>query len=407
MKDSPSLLNGIDRALINRPVEADLDSRIVWDRLQRVSETAWDYRGSEAQIRLREEIESALRVGEWMRAIELIDQYVAEGWTYRSNTSQEHDLVILAQLRVNAYSGMGDFEKVIAIGSEILDRFRDSRDTFILFRSAMILYRKSAAHFELHDFRNAMSSAGELVDWFGKYNHPQFQQFVGAGLLLTAEIKKKLGEYETAVSMLDDILYRYRGEDAAELQRTMARALTQKAFITRMELRDDKTAFVALDEVIGRFRTTKDLFIKHLVVESFMNRAFMKSESGDFEGALESYDELIGVVGDTGEADMRPHVVPLALVFKSMSLVETGRMEEADKTCEELEEKLGKLQGKLKAGVESANDVCESDRDDGPWGNSERHGRVSFGIRFVPGNPSSSGWLHDQACDSFHRSRRF
>ena len=353
VKDSPSLLNGIDRALTKRPVETDLDSRMVWARLQRVSETAWDYRGPEAQIRLREEIESALRVGEWMRAIELIDRYVAEGWTYRSKTSQEHDLVILAQLRVKAYFGMGDFEKVTAIASEILDRLRGSRDTSILIRSALILYRKSASHFELGDFPKAIASAGELVDWFGKYNHPQFQQFVGAGLLLTAEIKKKLGEYETAVSMLDDILYRYRGEGAAELQGTMARALTQKAFIARMELRDDETAVVALDEVIGRFRTTKDPFIKHLVVESFMNRAFMKSESGDFEGAIESYDELIGVVDDTGEADMRPHVVPLALVFKSMSLVETGRMEEADKMCEELEEKLDLLRGELKAGIES------------------------------------------------------
>ena len=50
---------------------------------------------------------------------------------------------------------------------------------------------------------------------------------------------------------------------------------------------------------------------------------------------------------------MRPHVVPLALVFKSMSLVETGRMEEADKTCEELEEKLDLLRGEVKAGIES------------------------------------------------------
>ena len=353
VKDSPSLLNGIDRALTKRPVETDLGSRMVWDRLQRVSETAWDYRGSEAQIRLREETESALRGGEWMRAIELMDQYVAAGWTYRSKTSQEHDLVCLAQLRVDAHFGMGDFEKVTAIASEILDQFRDSRDTFILFRSAMILYRKSAAHYELDDFRNATTSAGEVVDWFGEYNDPHFQQFVGAALLLTAEIKRKLGEYETAVSMLDKILDRFRGEEAPELQRTIARALTQKAFIARMELREDETAFTALDEVIGRFRTTKDIYIKRLLIDSFMNRAFMRGSIGDFEGEIESYDELIGLVGGAGESDTEPHVVPLALVFKSMSLVETGRMEEAGKACEELEEKLDLLQGELKTGIES------------------------------------------------------
>ena len=353
VKDSPSLLYGLDRALAKRPVETDLDSRMAWDRLQRVSEAAWDYRGSEAQIRLREEIESALRVGEWMRAIELIDRYAAEGWTYRSKTSQEYDLVILAQLRVKAYFGMGDFEKVIAIASEILDRLRDSRDTFVLFRSAMILYRKSAAHLELFDYPNAMRSAGELVDWFGKYNHPQFQKYVGAGLLLTAEIKRQLGDYETAVSKLDDILDRFRGHEAAELQTTIAEALTQKASIARMELGDVETAFAALGEVIGGFRTTKDSYIKHLVIGAFMNRAFMKGAMDDFAGEIESYDELIGLVGGAGESDTEPHVIPLALVFKSMSLVEIGRMEEAVKTCEEIEEKLGKLQGELRAGIES------------------------------------------------------
>lgn len=353
VKDSPSLLNGIDRALTKRQVEADLDSRMVWDRLQRVSETAWDYRGPEAQIRLREEIESELWVGEWMRAIELMDEYGAAEWTYRSKTSQEHDLVILAQLRVKAYFGMGDFEKVTAIASEILDRFRDNRDTFILLRSALILYRKAASHFELGDFPKAIASAGELVDWFGKYNHPQFQQFVGAGLLLTTEIKRQLGEYETAVSMLNNILDRCRGHQGVELQRTMARALTQKAFIAQMQLGDHDTAFAALDEVIGDFRKNTDIDIRRSVISAFMNRAFMKGAMDDFTGAIESYDELIGLVGDAGEGNTEPHIIPLALVFKSMTLVEIGRIEEADKVCKGLEEKLDLQRGELKAGIES------------------------------------------------------
>ena len=353
--DSPSLLSGIDLALTKRPVEADLDARIAWDRLQRVSETAWDYRGSEAQILLREEIEFAIRVGQWMRAIELMDQYGAAEWTYRSKTFQEHDLVILAQLRVNAYFGMGDFERVTAIASEILDRFRDNRDTFVLLRSALILYRKAASHFELGDFPKAIASASELVDWFGDYNHPHFQQFVGAGLLLTAEIKRQLGDYEAAVSMFDNILDRFRGHERVELQRIMARALTQKAFIARMQLGDHDTAFAALDEVIGDFRKNTDIDIRRSVISAFMNRAFMKGAMDDFTGEIESYDELIGLVGSAGEGETEPHVIPLALVFKSMSLVETGRIEEADKVCKGLEEKrkLDLLRGELKAGIES------------------------------------------------------
>ena len=348
VKDSPSLLNGIDRALTRRPVETDLNSRMVWDRLQRVSETAWDYRRSEVQIRLQEEAESAFRDREWMRVIELIDQYVAEGWTYRSRISQEHDLVYFAHLRVDAYFGMGEFEKVIAIGSEILDRFRDSKDVFILFPSAMILYRKSAAQVELDDLRNAIASAGELVDWFGEYDDPQFQQFVGAALLLTAEIKKRLGEYETAVSMFDNILDRYRGEEGAEPQKIVAKALVAKASIAREQLSDYETALAAFDEVIGRFRTTNDTYIKRLVASALMNRAFMKGESGEFEGEIESYDKLIALLGGAREGEMETFVA-LALSFKSMSLVEIGRMEEADKVCKALQEKLGNLRGEFKA----------------------------------------------------------
>jgi len=353
VKDSPSLLSGIDRALTKRPVEADLDSRMAWDQLQDVSKRAWNLRRSEAEICLQEETKAAFQDGKWMRVIELVDKYIAEGWAHRSKVFQEHDLVYFAQLRVDAYFGMGDFRKVIAIASEILDRFRDSRDGFILFRSSMILYRKSAAHFELGDYPNATSSAGMLVDWFGKYNDPQFQQFVGEALLLTAEIERKLGDYKTAVSMFDNILDRFGGLEAVELQRIIARALTEKAFVARMELGDDESAFAALDEVIDRFRTVKDNLIRHMVAGAFMNRAFMRGESGDFEGALELYDELIGIVSNTGESDTGPHVMPLVLSFKSMSLVEIGRMEETEKTCEEIEKKLGVLQGELKAGVES------------------------------------------------------
>ena len=46
--------------------------------------------------------------------------------------------------------------------------------------------------------------------------------------------------------MFDNILDRFRGHEAAELQRIIARALTQKAFIARMQLGDDETAFAAL-----------------------------------------------------------------------------------------------------------------------------------------------------------------
>ena len=115
-----SLLNGIDRALTKRPVEygACTFKNAVWIDFNVCRREHGIIVVRRPKSGFGMEIEAALRVGEWMRAIELIDQYVAEGWTYRSKTSQEHEMVILAQLRVESHFGMGDVEKVTAIASD-------------------------------------------------------------------------------------------------------------------------------------------------------------------------------------------------------------------------------------------------------------------------------------------------
>lgn len=352
-KDLPALHRGIDHALTRKPVEADGRSRMIWDLLEKVSEDLWNHRLAEVETRLQHEMRTAYRARNWKRVIELVDQHIAEGWTLRSGRPPHHESVYFENLKADAYFGMGEFEKVTEIGSEAVDRFRDSTDEFILFQSAIILYRKTAAHLELGDFQDATLSARDLIEWIGDRHDPQFQQFVGRALLLSAEIQRRSREYVAAVAMLDDVLDRYRGEEAAELQEITGRALSAKAFIARMELRDYESARAALDEVISRFRTTQDARIKGLVLQAFMNRAFMRGAADDFEGEIESYDELIGLVDHTSEGDAVPYDLPVALSFKSMSLVEIGRMDEAVKTCGEIEGKLGQLGEKFKAAVES------------------------------------------------------
>ena len=155
-----------------RPSDADSRSQWIWEDLQGVSNKAASHRLADAQTRLDEETSEAFRKKEWTRVIELVDQYVAEGCHRSEHVNDDHETAYLAHLRADAYLGLGEFRKVIAIGVETASRFRATRDVFILYRSAVVFFREVEAHYRLGDFGDVVDRAGELAAWFGNYNHP-------------------------------------------------------------------------------------------------------------------------------------------------------------------------------------------------------------------------------------------
>ena len=335
----PALHIGIERVLSRRPIEQDLRSQMVWDRLEDVSNKVWNNQRLDAQLRLQDEVEAAFREKAYEKVIEAVDQHVAEGWDGRSGWMEEHDAAYLAHLRADAYFGLGEFEKTISLGDEILHRFRMSRDVFILYRSSLVLYRKVLAHFELGDYTGTIDSAKEVVDWFGNMRDSVFPQVVAWALKTAAEAQECMGNVEASVSLLDEILEHYGNSDKPELQIPVAEALVDKANIVRVRKRDDQRALEIYNEVIQRYGESSEASeIRSSVIGALMNRAFSQSGLGDFDGEIASYDAVLARVEKSeppeGESGF-------ALAFKALRLAEIGRTEEALIAGAELERRFG------------------------------------------------------------------
>ena len=237
-------------------------------------------------------------------------------------------------MKAIAYLEMKEFDKVVAIGTEVVERFRGTRNISLLYRSSEVLVLKSAAHFSLRDFGTAILNCKELVERFKEFRAPQFQKVVAAALVLQADAETELENFWAAGTLLDEVAERFGDSDAPEVQRSVARALVEKGQNLRIHYNDPQSAISIYDNAISRFGGSDLLEIRQSVVVAWMNRAFACGEIGHFEGEIASYEELITRLDGCNTPGEQSSVV-VALGFKAFSLAEMGRAEEALHACDE------------------------------------------------------------------------
>ncbi len=344
-RKSIALHAGIERALAAKRSIEDPRQMIVWDRLQDVSDKVTDERHAEAQVQLRKAVASAVRDRAWENIIELVQQYADSGWFNTNDEWYEHEFAYITHLRADAYLGMEHYEKVVELGEQMAQHYRSSRDRSLLFRSAQVLLNQTVAHFNLNDHMAAIASARELVHWFQEFDDPQFQEIVADALTLQAHAETERGEFEAADSVLDDVVRRFDDSTSPQVQKWVVTALLEKVSNLPFSDRHDEKVLAIVDQAIARFDKIDMVEASDTVATAFMCRAIASAELGDFEGEIESYREMIDVIGTSDRSDTKQSVVQ-ALASMSLRLVEIGRVDEALKACSELERRLGGLDGK-------------------------------------------------------------
>jgi len=325
-RDAPALHSGIDRVLQGRPADQDLQSRILWDTLAEASRKAWDNRRAAADKALDDGIVMAFEERSYGRVLELVDRYVAEGWDKRAGTRADHTAVYLAHLRADAHFGLGEFEEVIAIGCEVLDRFRESRDVFIVYRSARILSTTVVSYYETGSYREAVDCAARTVEWIDGCDTPDWQIIVALVLRFAAKAHAKLGDTEAAVTKYDDIVTKYGARDELELQLSVVEALIDKADLARVQLNDPDEAVAVYDVLISRHGESDRPEFRRAIGSALLNRAFVLGNQRKFEEETAGYDSVIDYVG---QQEGSAYVSSVALAFKALRLAELGRTEEA------------------------------------------------------------------------------
>ena len=342
--DSAAMHAGINRALATRPRD-DFSSQEKWDRLEDASSRITDYRRTEARRRLREDTGAALRDGAWERVLELVQQYVNAGWTRTTGVEGEHDFAQLTHLKADAYLGMAEYGKVLELGSQMLERYRDSRDQFLLHKTALVLIAKGTAHFKLRDFRQVIAGTRELVDRFEEFDVPDLQQVVADALIMQARAETELNDFEAAHLLLNDVVRRFDKVDHPEVQQWVVRALVEK--VENAPNTDDHDEYVIeyCNQVIARIDKVELADVSDSVAMAFLSRGIAQGDLGDFEGEIASYQEMIDLFDGEDSADTEDGVA-VALASMGLRQAEIGRGDDALSACDELERRLAALPGK-------------------------------------------------------------
>ena len=336
-RESLALYSGIERALAKKPSDADLRSRMRWRDLEDVSEKVTNYHYVQAMIRLQEDTNAAFRNQDWTRVVELVDRYIAEGWDRARAATPDHEKAYLGHLKAEAYLRLGEFGKVTAIGRELLDRFRGTREVFLQWRCAVVLLHASEAQSRMRNFEGAASSARELVAWFGQRDDPQFGPLVAEALVRQAEAEKELGRLDAAMTLLDEVVIRFGDSDAPEFGTPVVAALVRKADVERMARSNQHAVAELYDKAIERGCALGVERAGRSLASALLNRAFVRAQLGEFEGEIASYQEFIDLFGDS---DAVQEEAPLAFALTALRQAEIGRTGEALRGCTIVEERL-------------------------------------------------------------------
>ncbi|MXX15595.1 MAG: tetratricopeptide repeat protein [Gemmatimonadetes bacterium] len=249
--ESKVIREGIQRALARRPQVEDFSSRIAWSAIEDISDKATSNAQFAAELCLEKEIEAAFEEEAFERVIEIVDSFVASE-DADSSLMPESLIAYILHMRAIAYEKLENFQGVLTVCDEMVERFSDTRDIALLARMAPILVQRAIALIKLGDFQAAIAAYDEVIERFGDFDELLFQRWGAAALTGKGSAQGKLGEYTAAIAAYDEVIARFGDSDAFNLQISVAWALYEKGDV-QVQLSEFVAAVATYDEVIARF----------------------------------------------------------------------------------------------------------------------------------------------------------
>ena len=294
--ESKVIREGIEHALAEQPRVEDSFLRVAGSAVEYISDKATANAPFTAELRLREEIQTALDEKAFERVIGIGDHFIASGGVDASLMSESLVAYIL-HMRAIACEKLEDFQGVVAVCDEMVARFDDAGDQTLLARMARVLIHGARARYELGELELSVSAYDEVIARFGANDAPDFQFPVALALLKKGELQVQQGELELAMSAYEDVVARFDTSDASGIQLLIVWALSQKGDL-QVQLEELDLAVSAYDEVIARFGTSDVPAIQVLAAWALSQKGMIQIEAGRVEEALLISEELERRLGE-------------------------------------------------------------------------------------------------------------
>ena len=283
---------GIERALVEQPHVEDSFLRVAGSAIEYIPDRATANAPFSAELRLKEEIQSALDEKEFERVIEIGDHFIASGGVDAS-LMPESLVAYILHMRAIACEKLEDFQGVVAVCDEMVERFDDAGDQTLLARMARILIHGARARYELEELDLTVSAYEDVIARFGTSDTPDFQFPIALALLKQGELQVQQGELDLAMSAYEDVIARFGTSDASGIQLMVALALSQKGDL-QVQLEELDLAVSAYEDVIARFDTSDVPAIQVLVAWALSQKGVIQIKVGRVEDALLISEELEG-----------------------------------------------------------------------------------------------------------------
>ena len=286
---------GIERALAEQPHVEDSFLRVAWSAIRHISDKATENVQFTAELRLKEEIQTALKKKEFERVIEIGDHFMASGGV-DSSLMPESLIAYILHMKAIAYENLEDFQEVVAVCDEMVERFDDTGDQTLLARMARVLIHGARARQELGELGLTVGAYEEVITRFGSSKSPDFQFPVALALLKKGDIQVQLDKLDLAVGAYEEVITRFGSSDTPEIQVLVALALSQRGDI-QVQLDKLDLAVGAYEEVITRFGSSDTPEIQVLVAWALSQKGMMQIKRERAEEALQICEALEGRLG--------------------------------------------------------------------------------------------------------------
>ena len=293
--ESKVIREGIEHALAEQPDVEDSFLRVAWSAVKYIPDRATANAPFTAELRLQKEIQTALDEKEFEKVIEIGDHFIASGGVDAS-LMPESLVAYILHVKAIAYEKLEDFQGVVAVCDEMVERFDDAGDHTLRARMARVLIHGARARYELGELGLAVSAYEDVIARFDTSDTPDFQFPVALALLKKGDLQVQQGELDLAVSVYEDVLARFGTSDVSGIQLLVALALSQKGDM-QVQQEELDLAVSVYEDVLARFGTSDVPGIQVLVAWALSQKGMIQIKVGRMKEALLISEELEGRLG--------------------------------------------------------------------------------------------------------------
>ena len=232
---------------------------------------------------------------------------------------------------------LGKYEEEIKVYDELIERFKNSKESNIIEHVANALVNKGSSLVQLGKLEEEIKTYDELIERFKDSKENNILEHVVRALYNKGVNFEESGKLEKAIEVYDELIERFEDSKENNILNQVAKAFLNKGVIF-VKLGKLEKAIAINDELIERFEDSKENHILESVAKALLNKGVSLGQLGKLEQEIEIYDELIERFEDSKENSILEKVT-IALYNKAIRFGQLGKLKESVETYNELIER--------------------------------------------------------------------